>query len=255
MFDAPVARRSGEGGTDMTRRRSTWIHRVEAVVAVALVAVVVVALVRRSTPSKATQAGSTVTTTAGSAPASPAVTAGPAPASGHLPQLQAKASSAMHATFKATYLAKGASTTIVFARKGSKTSFSTGTTAYYSDGATNTVCDSSSGAPSCYTAATPLSGLLSLMNPAQESSAIQAANAAGLSVDYSTATHDGQLSSCISYSKAGQRVKYCINDHGILTYIKIPTGAFELTSYTTAVSDADVSVPANATIRPAPSTP
>jgi len=239
----------------MTRQRSTWIHRAEAVVALALVAVVVLALVKRSTPAKATHGGTTVTTIAGSAPATAAISAGSAPPSAGLPQLQAKASSATRATFKATYQAKGANTTIVFAQKGPQTSFSTGTTAYYSNGATNTVCDSSGAAPSCYTAATPLSGLLSIMSPTEEFSAIQAANAAGLSVNYSTATHDGQLSSCISYSKAGQRVKYCINDHGILTYIKIPTGAFELTAYTTDVSESDVSAPANATIRPAPSNP
>ena len=106
--------------------------------------------------------------------------------------------------------------------------------------------------PSCYTGAQPLTGLLSLIDPAQESSAIQAANAEGLSVSYSTATHDGQLSSCVSYTKAGQRVKYCIDDHGILTYIRIPSGEFELTAYTTNVSDAEVSVPANATMVPAP---
>ena len=50
-------------------------------------------------------------------------------------------------------------------------------------------------------------------------------------------------------------MKYCINDQGILTYIRIPAGAFELTAYTTNVSDADVSVPANATLQSAPSTP
>ena len=196
-----------------------------------------------------------MTTTTASTPVPAAASTGSAPVSAQLPQLQAKASSARSMTFKATYQAKGVNTTIVFAQKGSKTSFLTGTTAYYSDGATNTVCDSSGAAPSCYTAATPLSGLLSLIDPAEESSAIQAANAAGVAVNYSTATHDGRLSSCISYSRAGQRVKYCIDDHGILTYIRIPTGAFELTAYTTDVSDADVSVPINATIGPAPSTP
>ena len=109
--------------------------------------------------------------------------------------------------------------------------------------------------PLCYTGAKPLGGLLSLISPAREASAIQAAASAGSPVGYSEETHDGQVSSCISYSDAGQHVKYCINDHGIMTYIRIPAGAFELTAYTTTVSDADVSAPANATMQPAPSTP
>ena len=243
----------------MTGRRSTWIHGAEVVAALALVAVVV-AMLMRSTPAKASHASSAVTAAAGSATVSAAPSASAPGAAGtstssHLSQLQQKAASAMSANFEATYQAKGANTTIVFAQKGSKTSFSTGTTSYYSDGATNTVCDSSGGVPLCYTGARPLSGLLSLLDPTEDSSAIQAANAEGLTVNYSTATHDGQLSSCISYSKAGQRLKYCIDDQGIVTYIKIPTGDFELTGYTTNVSDAAVSMPANATVRPAPSTP
>ena len=48
-------------------------------------------------------------------------------------------------------------------------------------------------------------------------------------------------------------MKYCVDDEGILTYIKIPTGTFQLTAYTTAVSSTDVSVPAGATFAPAPS--
>jgi hypothetical protein len=46
-----------------------------------------------------------------------------------------------------------------------------------------------------------------------------------------------------------------MNSQGIVTFIKIPEGAFDLTAYTTAVSAADVSVPANATFRPAPAVP
>ncbi len=241
----------------MTRRGSTWVHRAEVVAALALVVVVVV-LVVRVNPAKTSLKSTTTTTTTSSIPTTPSASS-PAStgtsASAQLPRLQQKASTAMNATFAATYEAKGDTATIVFAQRGPKTSFSSGTTSYYSDGATNTVCDTSSGVPSCYTGAKPLTGLLSLIDPAQETSAIQAANAEGQAVGYSTATHDGQLSSCISYTKAGQRLKYCINDHGVVTYIKIPTGAFELTAYTTNVSDAEVSVPANATMVPAPTTP
>jgi hypothetical protein len=150
-------------------------------------------------------------------------------------------------TFKATYRAKGSNTTIVFAQEGSKSSFATGTTAYYSDGSSNTVCDTSSGTPACYAGAKPVAGLLSLISPTKVSSAIHAAALAAVPVSHSTEHHSGQSSSCVAYSDAGQKVKYCINDQGILTFIKIPSGSFELSAYTTAVSPADVSVPAGAT--------
>jgi hypothetical protein len=263
----------------MIRSRSTWIRRAEAVAALVVVGLVVGLLVTRSStpPSRAganaaanTGSGSATTasapsgassgsaTTAGAASGSGATTApGGTTASGsqsapttsagskYVQQLQQRASLATHATFKATYRAKGSNTTIVFAQDGSKSSFLTGTTAYYSDGSSNTVCDSSSGTPACYTGAKPLGGLLSLLSPTRVSSAIQAA--AAVSVSHTSEHHSGQPSSCIAYSDAGQRVKYCIDVQGIVTYIKIPNGAFELTAYTTAVSPGDVSVPAGAT--------
>ncbi len=170
-----------------------------------------------------------------------------------LQQLEQKATVATHTVYKATYQAKGSTATIVFAQDGAQTSFTSGTTAYYSSGSANTVCDSSSGAPSCYTGAKPLAGLLSLISPTDVSSAIDAAAIASTSLNHSTERHSGQPSSCISYTQGTERVKYCLNDQGIVTYIKIPTGTFQLTTYTTSVSGADVSVPANAKFQPAPS--
>ncbi|HUY23523.1 MAG TPA: hypothetical protein VMV22_14400 [Acidimicrobiales bacterium] len=134
---------------------------------------------------------------------------------------------------------------------GSKASFSSGTSAYYSDGSTGTVCDSSSGTPSCYTGATPPTGLLSLINPAQVAGAIRSAEAA-VTVNHSMERHYSQMSSCVAYMAGTQHVKYCLDQQGTLTFIRIPTGAFDLTAYTTTVSDSDVSVPAGATTRPAP---
>ncbi len=156
-------------------------------------------------------------------------------------------------TFQATYKVKGSTASIVFAQQGAKTSFSTGTTAYYSDGATSTVCDSSNGTPSCSTGAKPLTGLLSLINPTQMSNAVLAATTSAVSVNHSTENHSGQSSSCVAYAVGLQRVKYCVNDQGVVTFIRIPTGTFELTAYTTNVSDAEVSVPAGAKFGPAPS--
>ena len=85
----------------------------------------------------------------------------------YLEQLQQKATSATGATFKATYRVKGSTLSIVFAQEGSKSSFSSGTSAYYSDGQTRTECDTSNGTPSCYTGAKPLTGLLSLISPTE----------------------------------------------------------------------------------------
>jgi hypothetical protein len=257
----------------MIGRRSTWIRRAEALAALAVVGLVLSVVLTHSTtvPSRAgsgsaTTAGATPgassgsATTAGATPgsgatlgsgATPGSGSRPAPASSagskYLQQLLQRASLATNSTFKATYRAKGSNATIVFAQDGSRSSFSTGTTAYYSNGASNTVCDSSSGAPACYRGAKPLAGLLSLISPTNVSGAIQAAAAAALPVSHSTEHHSGQSSSCVAYFAAGQKVKYCINDQGIVTYIKIPSGSFELSGYTTVVSPADVSVPAGAT--------
>ena len=185
-------------------------------------------------------------------------------ASNFLQQLQQKASSATHATFKASYTStqgSGSTQTLTFAQKGSKSSFTSGTTTFYSDGTTSTFCDNSQSPPTCTqtsgTGANPLAGLLTLFSPQGVSSAIQAAAAAaaGVTVSHSSETHGGQASSCISYSRAGQGVKYCVNGDGVVTLIQTPTGSFELTSYTTSVSDSDVSVPAGVTIVTEPSIP
>jgi hypothetical protein len=236
-------------------RGSKWIRRAEGVAALALIGAVIAVLLTRSSPATGNAGSSqgTSTTSAPGAAAGPGQ-GQPAPSASHsaLVQLQQKAASASHGTFMATYQAKGSNTTILFARMGSRSSISTGTTTFYSDGTSNTVCDTSSGTPSCYTGAQPLAGLLSPIDPAEASSAIQSVVASGVSVSYSTEHHDGLLSSCISYPNRGQHVKYCMNSQGVVIYLKIPTGAFQLTSYTTRVPDAYVSVPANATFHPAP---
>ena len=235
--------------------RSILMRRVEGLALLALVAVVVVVIVNRHTtnsPAKtptqqaaarsaAVQATTTTTTTA-----SPVV-----PRAQSVPKLQQDASAASQASFKATYQAHGSSTTLTFAKIGSRTSFVTGTTAFYTNGGANTVCDTSSGKPSCYTGAKPPTGLLSVVDPSQESQAVHAAAAAGTSVSYTVEHRGGQQSLCMAYSQSGQPVKYCIGSMGIVTYLKIPSGTFELTGYTTQVTNADVSVPGDATMLPA----
>jgi hypothetical protein len=245
----------------VTRRGSKWIRRAEAVVALVLIATVAAVVVARLTrtpqtpPANAGSASASATVGSGSS-SSPVAGSASSASDVALGQLQQKASTASHGIFKATYRAKGGSgTTIVYAQIGSRSSLSTGTTTFYSDGTANTVCDTSSGTPACYTGAQPLSGLLSPIDPAQASSTIRAVESSGAPVSYSTEHHDGLLSSCISYPNDGQHVKYCVDGQGVVIFLKIPTGAFELASYTTAVSEADVSVPADATYQPTPATP
>jgi hypothetical protein len=183
-------------------------------------------------------------------------------ASNFLQQLQQKASSATHATFKATYTSTNGSSssteTLTFAQKGSKSSFTSGTTTVYSEGTTSTICDNSNSPSTCTVSSggvNPLAGLFALFSPSGVASAIQAAAAAaaGVTVSHSSETHGGQASQCVSYSRGGQGIKYCVNGDGVVTYIGTPSGTFELTSYTTSVSDADVSVPAGATTVTLPS--
>jgi hypothetical protein len=166
--------------------------------------------------------------------------------------LEQKALSATHAAFKATYRARGSAATIVFAQDGGQSSFTAGTTSYYSAGTADTVCDVSGGTPSCYTGAKPLSGLLSLISPAAVAGAIDTAATSSTSLNHSTEHHGGQLSSCISYTEQSQPVKYCLDDQGVVTYIKIPTAAFDLSAYSSSVTSADVSVPSDATLQPEP---
>lgn len=229
------------------------MRRVEGLALLALVAVVVVVVVTRHTTTSPSK--SPVQQAAPRAPsvqATTATTSVPAVSRAQsVPKLQQAASVASQANFKASYQARGSSTTLLFAKIGSRTSFVTGTTALYTNGAANTVCDTSSGRPSCYTGAQSPTGLLSVVDPSQESQAVHAAANAGASVSYTTERRGGQQSLCMAYSQSGQPVKYCIGELGIVTYLKIPSGTFELTGYTTQVTSADVSVPANATILPA----
>jgi hypothetical protein len=234
--------------------RSNMMRRVEGLALLALVAVVVVVIVTRHTPNSPTKAPaqSAAARSPVAQTTTPTTTPTPAvPRAQTLPKLQQAATVATQANFKATYQARGSATTLVFAKIGSRSSFVTGTTALYTNGGSNTVCDTSSGRPSCYTGAQAPTGLLSVVDPTQESQAVHAAAAAGTSVSYTVEHRGGQQSLCMAYSQSGQPVKYCIGDVGVVTYLKIPSGTFELAGYTTQVTSADVSVPADATILPA----
>jgi len=132
------------------------------------------------------------------------------------------------------------------------TSFATGATTYYSDGGASTLCDSAGGTVSCYTGAKPLTGVLALVNPSELAGGVRAASAHAVPMSLSSERHDGQPSTCVSYVTQGQRAKYCVDGAGVVTYLRIPSATFQLTGYTTAVTDAAVTVPPGATMRPSP---
>jgi len=245
-------------------QRSRAIRALELVAAVAVVALVAVVLATgdhhtppghgSSSPTSSASGGSAAASSAGSSGSSGGSSTGSGSSQAariYLPQIEHSVIAARQTAFKAVYQANGQPTTLTFAQDGSQSSFSTGQTSYYADGSTATVCDTSTPRPVCY-ATSPLTGLLSLVDPANEANAIAEALAAGLKVTHSNERHDGEMSSCVAYAKAGQQVKYCTNPQGVVSFIKMPAGAFVLTSYTTSVSASDVSLPPDAEIVPAP---
>ena len=161
-------------------------------------------------------------------------------------QLQQVTASASLVNFKATYRAVNANSTVVYSQLGGRSAFSTGSSTEYTSGSTSTVCDTSGSRPVCTTSGRPLSGLLSVLDPASASAAVRAARAHGSSVKTSIQRQDNVRSSCVSYSQSGSRVKFCVNYLGIVDFLKIPNATFQLVGYTSAVTPADVSVPASA---------
>jgi len=171
----------------------------------------------------------------------------------YLGELLNAVTGASDASFTATYEASGSNTTVTFTQLGSKSALATGTTTYYTDAATNTVCDTSQSPPACYTGAAPLTGVLSLINPAAAASAIRSATGESSAVTFQSEPDHVQ---CISYPLQSQTVQYCIDSAGLLTYVGSQIAAFHLTTHSTGVSDSEVSVPAGATLMPTPtSTP
>lgn len=235
------------------------LEYVAAVVAVTLVAVVLLTRHHHTTGGDGSQpstlsakgASAVVSSPGSSGSGGSSTGSGSQAATVYLPQIERSVIAARETAFKAVYQANGQPTTLTFAQDGSQSSFSTGPTSYYANGSTTTICDSSSGRPICYVSS-PLTGLLSLVSPANEASAIQEALVAGVRVTHSNERHDGEMSSCVAYAKSGQQVKYCTDDQGIVTFIKLPVGAFVLTSYSTNVSEADVSLPSGAEVVAAP---
>ncbi|HTZ08730.1 MAG TPA: hypothetical protein VMB72_06650 [Acidimicrobiales bacterium] len=161
---------------------------------------------------------------------------------------------AAQSDFKATYRDSGSNTTITFAQLGTRSSFSGGGSAFYSNGATNTVCNTDGTSTSCYTGAKPLTGVLALVIPREAAGAIASAAAMQASaVHHDEEHHGGHASTCLAYTLQSQSIKYCLDSAGIVTYLRIPHATFVLTGFTTSVSSTDVAVPSGASSQPTPS--
>jgi hypothetical protein len=184
--------------------------------------------------------------------------------SAELSAIAAKVHSGKGATFKATYKSTGSSSsgTIVFAQKPPKTYFSSGSTQLIDTGSTSYVCTAEGGTTTCLASGStnPLAGVLGLFNGAtitaflQTARAQAAAHAAGYDLSYSTASYAGQPSTCVTAKGPSGTSKYCVTDSGIIAYVSTPDGnVFELTDYSTDVSDAQFQLPAGATNENLPS--
>lgn len=153
--------------------------------------------------------------------------------------MQSKVASALGLTFKTTYHVSIGGT-FGYAQSGVKSAFVAGATTYYTDGSTDTVCDDTSGTPVCTGTTRPLTGVLSLVRPANMYAAI---GDLARSPDPVKPTTKSGLGECLAYTLQSEAVKYCVNSQGILSYIDTPYGIFRLTAFTTTVADSDVSVP------------
>jgi hypothetical protein len=180
-----------------------------------------------------------------------------------LSAIAAKVQSGKGATFKATYKSTGSSSgTFVFAQKPPKTYFTSGDSQLIDTGTTTYICSGSSGTPTCIASSgssNPLAGVLGLFNGAtittflQTARAQAAAHAAGYTLSYSDATYAGQPSKCVTATGPSGTSKYCVTDSGIIAYVSTPGGnVFELTDYTTSLSDSDFQLPAGATTQTLP---
>jgi hypothetical protein len=231
-------------------------HRFVAGTAVT-VALVLVASCGGSGNSSST-ANTTNVTTGGSGTTTP----GSSDPSAQIKSLSSAVESGQRATFKAEYKTSGAegAETVVIEQKLPKTFFSSAGGTIINNGSATYYCTGSGGRAQCasQSGANPITSLASIFSPAAAISAMQqaqaqlAAHLAGYSVTFTDQSFAGLAATCVNISAQGQTAKYCVAQNGILTYSGTSTSSFELTSYTTNMSDSDFSLPAGATVVTAP---
>lgn len=208
--------------------------------------------------SSSSNTASTTTTTSASG------SSGSSTAS-QLRSLSSAVQNAEHASFKAVYTAtnNGQTQTVTFEQAPPKSYFASSDGSVIDTGSTTYFCSTSSGQQTCISTSggqNPLAGLLQLFSPATAVTALQqaetevAAHVAGVDVSFSSQTFAGQDSTCVTVNASGQSGKYCVaKSSGILTYEGTGSNSFELTSFSSSVTDSDFAPPAGATIETIPS--
>ncbi len=232
----------------------------------ALAAVMVAVMVAAGCSSKASSSTTTNTTAVGGGGTATTVTiaAGGGAAGGSTAdQLNAFASSVKageNQTFKAVYSFTGSGTpgSVTIEQKPPKTVFKSGDGAVIGNGTTTYFCSATGAKPTCISggsgSANPLAGITQLFNPESSLNAIRAAQAQlaakaqGYNVSFSTQSFAGVDANCVTVTGAGQTGKYCVTKGGILAYAGTSADNFQLSSFSTSVSDSDFSLPAGATI-------
>lgn len=210
----------------------------------------------------------TTANTTGSGASSSTTSAGGSGNGNQSDQLSAMATaikSGKQVTFKAeyTYSGAGISGPITIEQKPPKTLFKTGDAEVLGTGTTTYYCSVSGSQPTCLNAgnSNPLTAITQLFNPDNAATAIQAAQAqvaahqAGYNVSFSTETFAGASSDCATITSASVTGKYCVTKSGVLAYSGTGTANFQLTSYSTSVSDSDFALPAGASTQTIPSVP
>jgi hypothetical protein len=182
-----------------------------------------------------------------------------------LDDLTAAAEAASKATFKAVYNSNessGSSSTVTIEQKPPKSVFISGDSSVINDGSTTYFCSKSGDQTSCVTqsgSVNPMASVVALFSPQAAITALKAAHTAlvskiaGYDVSYKNETIGGESSDCVVIKAAGQDAKYCVTKAGILAYSGNASSNFQLSSYSSSVSDSDFALPSGATTVSVPS--
>jgi hypothetical protein len=206
------------------------------------------------------KSSTTPTTVSGSA--TTAATGGSSDSSAQLSSLATAVKAGEQATFKAVYTYSGPGTTgpITIEQKPPKTLFSTSGGEVIGTGTTTYFCSTSSGKASCLSTGTanPLAALAEVFSPEsvltamQQAAAAEEAHTEGYNVTFSTQSFAGVSADCASVTGQGVTGKYCVTKDGVLAYGGTATASFQLSSYSTNVSESDFALPAGASTETIP---
>jgi hypothetical protein len=225
--------------------------------AAAMLALGALGLVACSSSTKATSV--TAASSATTKPSAPSGGSGGSDQASQIAALTASVQAAEHGTFKAVYTSSsgGTSDTVTIEQKSPKSVFASKGGSVINDGTKTYFCSVSSGPATCVTSTAstnPFAALIQLYSPAAAISVFQqaqtqiAARVSGYNVTFSSQTFAGQASTCVNINGQGNAGKYCVTKSGILAYEGTATSNFQLTSFSSVVSDSDFSLPAGASV-------